>query len=289
MSLLQDSPADSIVKILKKNKTCVLYPEVDDLTATLMEEDWDFIVLQTYSLLPTIQKSREVYLEPAIAAFDSKRKKAKLILYLTWGYRSGNTISCPTSGSEKCFPLGSNAQLTRPPCNTSRTYSNKVNSFECMGYAVARGYMDQLWKPSIDAVVPAGIAWQTMRGALHTPMSCKNAIDEEYISKSPFSNTSNLSLPLRVDGLPPNLAKLELFRKLENGDWDKHPNIAGQYLNALVFYTTIFRESPVGAAGPLKTGTAPRLPLEKDILNGMQRVAESVVLDHAEHWYSSSL
>ena len=74
------------------------------------------------------------------------------------------------------------------------------------------------------------------------------------------------------------------YRKLSGGKWDKHPNMAGQYLNALVFYATLFGESPVGAAGPLDTGTAPALPLDAAILRGLQRVAESVVLDHSKHW-----
>lgn len=60
---------------------------------------------------------------------------------------------------------------------------------------------------------------------------------------------------------------------------------AGQYLNALVFYTTLFGKSPVGAAGPLPTGKTPTLPLSAEILGGLQRVAESVVLDHASHWH----
>ena len=36
---------------------------------------------------------------------------------------------------------------------------------------------------------------------------------------------------------------------------DKHPNVAGQYLNALTFYATLFRKSPLGAAAPPPTGS----------------------------------
>ena len=57
-----------------------------------------------------------------------------------------------------------------------------------------------------------------------------------------------------------------------------------QYLNALVFFTTLFGTSPIGAAGPLHTGKAPELPLSPSILQGLQKVAHSVVLDHAEAW-----
>lgn len=180
--------------------------------------------------------------------------------------------------------------MTTPPCNVSNAYSKKVNSFECMGYAVARGYADQLQTKTdgtgggVDLIAPCGVAWQTVRGASGTPAGCKVAIDAEYASPSPFSTKNNLTLPLRVDGLPAELSSFELYRKLKGGKWDKHPNIAGQYLNALTFYATLFGESPVGAAGPLHTGTAPALPLSADIIGGLQRVAASVVLDHAEHW-----
>ena len=114
------------------------------------------------------------------------------------------------------------------------------------------------------------------------PAGCKGAIDAEYSTPSPF--TANLSLPLRVDGLPSSLRGFELYRKLGGGGWDKHPNMAGQYLNAVVFFATLFGESPVGAAGPLHTGKAPPLPLPAEIKEALQRVAHSVVLDHAEAW-----
>ena len=123
---------------------------------------------------------------------------------------------------------------------------------------------------------------QVARGVESIPAGCKTSIDAEYSTPSPF--TANLSLPLRVDGLPSSLREFELYRKLGGGGWDKHPNMAGQYLNALVFFATLFGESPVGAAGPLHTGKAPPLPLPAEIKEALQRVAHSVVLDHAEAW-----
>jgi hypothetical protein len=47
---------------------------------------------------------------------------------------------------------------------------------------------------------------------------------------------------------------------------------------------TLFGESPVGAAGPLHSGKAPALPLAPEILQGLQKIAHSVVLDHADAW-----
>ena len=62
-------------------------PEVDLRTATLLQEDWDFIVLQSYSSLPTVQQAREKYLYPAVASFNAKKKAAKIVMCLTWGYQ----------------------------------------------------------------------------------------------------------------------------------------------------------------------------------------------------------
>ena len=265
---------------------CTVYyqrAETDSRTASLLTQDWDYIVLQSYSILPSIKAARETYLSPAVQSFVSRKKRAKIVMYLTWGYHDGNTEPCPT-GSGRCFPLGSNANLTHPSCEVSGDYRTKVDSFECMGYAVARGYMDQLKPGGADIVAPCGIAWQVVRAAKPTPPNCKASIDAEYTGASPFSRDNNLSLPLRVDALPASLASMELYRKLSNGNWDKHPNIAGQYLNALVFYATLFGSSPVGAAQPLQSGKAPPLPLQPAIIDALQRVAESVVLDHRSHW-----
>jgi hypothetical protein len=114
---------------------CTLYfqrAETDARTAELLEQDWDYIVLQSYSNLPTVKKARETYLTPAVQSFVAKKKKAKIVMYLTWGYHSGNVPPPCPSGSGKCFPLGTNAELTSPPCNQSGSYQAKVDSFPCM-------------------------------------------------------------------------------------------------------------------------------------------------------------
>ena len=109
--------------------------------------------------MQSIKKARETYLAPAVQSFVEKKKKAKIVMYLTWGYEDGNDPPpCPT-GSGKCFPLGTNKEMTSPPCNISSDYQNKVGTFECMGYAIARGYYDQL-SNGADMVAPCGLAWQ---------------------------------------------------------------------------------------------------------------------------------
>jgi hypothetical protein len=186
--------------------------ETDNTTASLIKQEWDYIVLQTYSILPSVEAARRTYLSPAVQSFVARKKQAKIVMYLTWGYRDGNAAPCPT-GSGKCFPLGSNANLTNPSCETSGDFHAKVDSFECMGYAVARGYMEQLARPGgADLVAPCGVAWQVARGAPPTPAACKTAIDQEYTSPSPFSTANNLTLPPRVDGLPASLASFELCK-----------------------------------------------------------------------------
>jgi hypothetical protein len=58
----------------------------------------------------------------------------------------------------------------------------------------------------------------------------------------------------------------------------QHPNIAGQYLNALVFFATLFGKSPVGAAPPLITETgAGDKPLSAAQIKSLQTAAAGVV------------
>ena len=70
----------------------------------------------------------------------------------------GNTAACPSSDNAKCFPLGTLANLTAPPCATSPHYSELAGSFPCMGYALARGYLGAVEKGA-DMVAPCGLAW----------------------------------------------------------------------------------------------------------------------------------
>jgi hypothetical protein len=36
--------------------------------------------------LPTVQAARKKYLTPAVQSFAKQKKKAKIVMYLTWGY-----------------------------------------------------------------------------------------------------------------------------------------------------------------------------------------------------------
>jgi len=232
---------------------CTIYAQTaehDNKTAALLDQDWDFIVLQSYSDLTTVQQARENYLHAGIGSFIRKKKSAKVVLYLTWGYHDGGA-RCPT-GAGDCFPLGTEADLTQPSCKHSSHYNqmvtnyahdHRLGNFSCMGYAVARGYLDAMAVTGADLVVPCGLAWQVVRGVEQIPQDCRRLIDAQY--NSPLA----VQLPLRVDG--GSLPNLPLYRLLRHGEIDKHPSVAGQYLNALTFYSTLFNTSAVGAAPPL--------------------------------------
>jgi len=118
---------------------------------------------------------------------------------------------------------------------------------------------------------PCGLAWQVVRGVKQIPAACKSAVDGQY--KAPLA----LKLPFSVAGgaLPDYM----LFRLLGKGKIDKHPNVAGQYLNACVFYETLFGKSPIGAAMPLNTGSAASgdKPLTKAQLLALQTAAHGAV------------
>lgn len=177
---------------------------------------------------------------------------------------------CPTSDNTACFPLGSLANLTNPPCATSPHYSNLAGNFSCMGYALARGYIGERGVGGADLVAPCGLAWQVVRGVQSIPEGCKQIIDGQY--KDPFS----LELPFQVPGGA--LSDFMLYRVF-NKSIDKHPNVAGQYLNALTFFATLTGTSPVGAAPPLNTGdpSAGDRPLTAAELLALQTAAEGTV------------
>lgn len=249
--------------------------ELDTTTANLLKEDWDFIVLQDYSVLSTVANARTEYFHPAIKDFVSRKKKAKVVMYMTWGYHDGLTSSsCPSSDNGKCFPKGSLDSLTEPPCSSDDTYKNKVHDFACMGYSLARGYHSTLAEDGVDMVAPCGATWQVVRGVSSIEDKCKAAIDAEYNSTFP------LDLPFKVDGGA--ATDVELYRPGHtNPGHDKHPTCAGQYINALTFYATLFGKSPIGAAGPLKESAAgwpsDWVQLTDEQMLAMQKAAAGVV------------
>jgi len=254
---------------------CTLYAQqahFDNTTAAFLEQGWHFIVLQDYSVLPAVRKARELYMEPAVRDFISRKGRAKVVLYLTWGYHSGLDSVCPHSDNGDCFPRGKLDELTDPSCHVSSAFHDSIGTFDCMGYAVARGYFAAKGIGA-DLVAPCGLAWQVVRGSRVVPDACRAAIDAQYDQPSP------LALPLQVpegeDGA------LQLYIKDSAKKYDKHQNLAGCYLNALVLYTTIFGRSPMGAAPPNAswgvTWGMPQAPLTDANLLTLQKAAHGAV------------
>jgi len=249
----------------------------------LLQQPWDFIVLQDYSAMATVRAGRALYMDPAIAACSRVKRAAELVLYLTWGYHDGNErAACPSSDLPSCFPLGSLAALTDPPCNTSAHYHDMTRSFECMGYSVARSYLAaHTTLRGVSRVAPCGLAWQIVRGSTQIPSDCKALVDANY--PSPL----NLSLPLRAPaGTLPHFMLYRVFNGKTRTTIDKHPNVAGQYLNALVMYATLMRKClPVPlrrfplAVPPQATGRSPNMRwrrcslLRRALLRGVDRHA----------------
>jgi len=236
----------------------------------LAADDWDYIVVQDYSTLLTVKRAREIYNQPALSEFIGAKKTAKLVLYSTWGYING-TAPCPGDGTAECFPLGTLNTLTSPLCTSSPDYGSKVGSFDCMTYSVSRGYLEAFRQSGVDVIVPCGMAWQVARGSTSVPAACRAAVDKEY------SAPMELTLPLAV-GAHEDTSGITMYLKLSNGAWDKHPSMAGQYLNALTFYSVLFNASPLGAAAPATIG------ISKTQVTGLQQVAAMVGQTYRAHW-----
>eukprot|EP00443_Scrippsiella_acuminata_P108469 CAMPEP_0115749650 /NCGR_PEP_ID=MMETSP0272-20121206/94299_1 /TAXON_ID=71861 /ORGANISM="Scrippsiella trochoidea, Strain CCMP3099" /LENGTH=443 /DNA_ID=CAMNT_0003194703 /DNA_START=44 /DNA_END=1373 /DNA_ORIENTATION=+ len=220
-------------------------PSGSHWTASLLEQDWDFIVLQDHSTVPLVKGARWEYLYPAVDDFVARKKQAKLVLYMTWAPAWGSPENCPLSTNAPCFPKGPLSSMIAPPCATNRSWADKMSSFGCATYALARGYLSASTRPGVDLVVPAGLAWQVARGDVEIPPQCKAAIDAEYPDKPP------LDLPLPAGMLREEVLKPERLYIYSGNKPDKHPSKVGQYLNALTFYTTLFGEVPYGAAPPV--------------------------------------
>lgn len=239
-------------------------------TNHLLKQDWDYIVLQDFSLIPTLRSARTRYLLPALKLFGDRKKKAKVVMYMTWGYQNGLERQCPYGGH---YNIGmSLAEISG--CKTSKQYQEKVGSYPCMQYSLARGALSMLGQGA-DIVAPCGLAWQGATGSIEVPQECKRLIDDEYDSPLPVT----LGALNATGALLRTNPQRPLYIIHPDGTFDKHPNRVGQYLNALVFYTTLFGKSPVGAAAPLETqsdevvGARAEAPLSESERAALQELA----------------
>lgn len=267
---------------------------------------WDIVVLQDFSTLPSIKGAREKMFLPSIAeyAVELKRqakeaqrmKEPILALFMTWAYPEGSFKKCPEEAKKGCTPVGSLRRLSK--CKNGAWY-NKTSNEACQSYSLARGYADGL-RYGAQVFVPAGLAWQMARGSFVLPPACKEQVDLEYDVEGPLSN---MQLPLKASNVSNVLWKgdrgLKLFRYMgpdyispycQDCHVDHHPSATGVYLNALVFFSTLFKKSPIGAAIPTGTEVVDGLRLPAiDPIEGraLQHIAHDVVMPHLDVWWQS--
>jgi len=278
---------------------------------------WDIVVLQDHSALPTVAQARELMYYPAFEEYASKLKAMGggiVASYMTWSYYMGGTAfdvdqesgvwhggrsTCPGGFKEGCFPFGDLDTLT--DCNRT-DFHLKIDRQACQAYSLARAAAQTL-RHGADVVVPAGFAWQAVRGSPDIPVECRALIDVEYPDEGPLAS---LQLPLAAKDPADALfttqeSALNLFRdkgpayfsKFCNDGChvDQHASINGMYLNALVFFATLFGEDPVGAAVPdgATAMDGQLLPaVDPVVAAALQRVARDVVMDHMDVWWGKA-
>lgn len=269
---------------------------------------WDVVVVQDQSSLPFVHAARHRMMLPAVrdvaAAYKRqgarvpRRHPPRVAAYMTWAYYNGSMAQCPGMMRAGCFPFGTLDDLSR--CATSDLLYRKTSTVPCQAYALARAYAETL-EHGADVLVPAGLALLAARGAPRIPGKCKGLIDEEYPYSDPLRK---LRLPLSAADpadarwATPEAAKA-LFNDLGPGynstfcndgcHLDHHPSVLAQYLNALVFFATLFKKSPLGAAAPDGTQRVDGMLLPAlgapEHAPVLQRIARDVVMPHLDTWW----
>lgn len=268
---------------------------------------WDVVVIQDHSKLPTVKRAREEMLNPTVEEIARvvKRSGTKqkyyfgrpvVAAYMTWGYYDGTRKRCPGKTSQpSCFPLGDLTSLS--DCDVDYHWANATYLHQCQSYSLARGYSDTL-SHGADVVVPCGLAWEAARGSEPIPQECKDIIDSEYNDPG---HLSTLNLPLRVEDQAHAMWAGENAHKLyrwagilyksnfcdDGCHHDHHASPEGMYLNALVFFATLFKESPIGADfpnGQMVDGM--KLPsISEESAKALQQIAHDVVIPHMNVWW----
>jgi len=172
--------------------------------------NWDYVVLQEQSQIPTIPFFRDSTMYPAAReirdAILANDTCTQVLFYMTWGRRFGGQ------------------QCAGGQCSPAFTdFSHMQDSLETAYMRIA----NELNEP----VSPVGIAW-------------KQVIEDTNIV-------------------------------LHTGD-NSHPNAAGSYLAACVFYASIWHESPEGLSF--------HFTLDSALATYMQQVAANVVLTNPAQW-----
>ncbi|QDU83958.1 hypothetical protein Pla163_10590 [Planctomycetes bacterium Pla163] len=107
--------------------------------------NWDAVVLQDQSTMPTIQAMLDTYTRPAVQSLESDVRAAspaaRVVLYMTWGRENGGGPFCVGSACSPAF-----------------------GDFDAMQSSLAAAYAS-LAETAVDAeVAPVGLAWQRHLG-----------------------------------------------------------------------------------------------------------------------------
>uniref|UniRef100_A0A6U6P815 SGNH hydrolase-type esterase domain-containing protein n=1 Tax=Zooxanthella nutricula TaxID=1333877 RepID=A0A6U6P815_9DINO len=271
---------------------------------------WDVIVLNEHSFALPIEEVRRKYYYPAVQEYaqitkvlgpSSQGKKPLVALYMTSAYLNGQLSRLPSDVPNKqgCWPGGDVAQLAYL---SPGDWHSKVHDFPCQTYAIAQGAASALGAGGGDVLVPAGLAWQVARGSPEPSRACVASVNEEYGGRP----TLNVTLPLRARD--PSNARWKDYKAAQRlyrdkgpdyvstycpGDCtvDQHPSAAGMYLNALVFYATLYKSSPIGAGvpqGEVVDGMA--LPtIGADEARALQHIAHDTVMGHLDAWWATDV
>lgn len=180
--------------------------------AKIASRDWDFVVLQEQSQIPSFPPSQvasDCYPYAAILVDSIRSNDActEPVFFMTWGRKDGDQSNC---------------QFYPPLC-----------TFEGMNFRLRQSYLE-MGANNGGTVAPCGAAWHAM-----------------------------------------SVADNFFWNGLYSGD-GSHPSAWGTYLNACVFYATIFRQSPVGITYYSSIGQADAETL--------QQLAADIVLDSLSNW-----
>ncbi len=265
-------------------------------TRLFRDYEWDFIVVQTFSVLPTVVKARAQYLRPAVEAIAALKKRAKVVMYMPHAAHDGAQTRYPVTPAQStgnkslnCFPLGTLENLT------AAGWHAKVKHFDCMTYSLARGCLSTR-SFGADMVAPCGLAWESVRSSGDMPWGpsrdCVEQIDLEYGSQHPSPLNGAAELPL-LESSTPDLTHLVLSNLTGTKNHTVYTNTAvGDYLDALVLFATLFGTSPLGSAQPLSDWQNPNAslpsPLSAKNASDLQALAESIVLSHYQVWGSTA-
>lgn len=145
----------------------------------LQKEDWDYVIIQEQSQVPTVKYWRESSMKPVAEILNTiiRERGAETVLFMTWGRQNG--------GVQMLYDYSS---------SDFQNYNHMQDSLE-KSYRELATYLDA-------TLAPVGLAWE---------------------------NALIINPELKL--------------------WDEdqsHPTYEGSYLTACVFYTVLFKESPVG-------------------------------------------